>query len=456
MSAPLLITQNIEDSVTELYLGFFGRAPDVGGFAFWAQQLAIGISPTVVAANFAQSAEFIAMYSALTPEQTVTKIYQHILERAPDAGGQAFWANALKADAPIGDIVWSLVNSAFSQQGTADGLLVQSHVTAAELALSNPLSMPVISSWSAQSGFGQIDVAGAFHALLGKDLPSALLPKAVSIQPGLSDLHFQNAWTAGYTGKGVVIADIDTGVDLTNSALTHNLSTASWNFVSNNNNVQDDNGHGTAVATELIAHGTDNGNVFTGAAYDAQLMVLKTLDAKGAGSVANTVKAIDYAVDHGAQVINLSLGGSAPDPSELVALNYAANHGVIVTIAVGDAGASGPQFPAAYAQLVGNTIAVGASASNGSAYTLASFSNLAGTSTPYAFVDAPGSHIFAYGLNGQVQSWSGASFAAPLVAAQAALLISANTGASSEQITQAIVHTTISLVAAIPIESPLA
>jgi len=177
------------------------------------------------------------------------------------------------------------------------------------------------------------------------------------------------------------------------------------------------------------------------------LMVLKALDAKGNATEANIVSAINYAVANGANVINLSLGGVAPSPNQLVALNYAASMGVIVCMAAGNNSAATAQYPANYAQQVSTSIAVGSTALNtDGSVTFHTSSNAAGSTTPYNYVDAPGAHILAYGLNGVIKSFSGTSYATPLVTAAVADLLSAHAGISATQVVQAIVNSTIELV----------
>ena len=112
----------------------------------------------------------------------------------------------------------------------------------------------------------------------------------------------------------------------------------------------------------------------------------------------------------------------------------------------GNDGASQPDFPARYAQAIADCIAVGATQASGSGFSMASFSDQAGSTTAYNFVDAPGVGIKGYGLNGAIYSWSGTSMATPLVAAEAADLLSAHTSLTINQIVQDIVHSTVSLV----------
>jgi subtilisin family serine protease len=278
---------------------------------------------------------------------------------------------------------------------------------------------PSTSSWSSSSGLGEISVLKALDLATGQTLATVSPPP--SLEWGVSSAQFQDAWAAGDTGKGIVIADIDTGIDLNNAALTQNLSQYDWSFINNSANVQDGNGHGSFTASELIAAANASNGV-EGGAYGAQLMVLQALDASGSGSDTNIANAITYAVNHGANVINMSLGGSSPDTTLLTALQYAASKGVVVAIAAGNSGAASPAYPAAYAQSVSDAIAVGALQQSGSSLTLAGFSNQAGGTTPYSFVDAAGVNLKGYNNSGQVVTESGTSMATPLVAAEAAVL----------------------------------
>ena len=436
------------DSAAQLYLGFFGRAPDTAGLAYWSSEIDRGTTPVQVATGFAKSAEFSAMYGPLSASKQIDLAYRNILERAPDPGGAAYWTTQLESGTPIGEIIWKLVNSAFNQTGNPDATLIQSKVAAAQ-AISAPvvLDKPV-SEWSIKTGYGHIDLTAAMSAALGSPISEGMEFETSIEQWATPVIGFADSWAAGYTGKGVVIASIDSGVDLSNAALTQNLSQWSWNFVSNNNNIQDDHGHGTAIASQMIARPIDPLQPgLIGGAFDAELMVLKVVDAKGNGTEANLIAAINHAVKHGADVINISLGGGGVDVNMLKALSNAADNGVIVTLAAGHSSAGMPQFPARYAQEISSTIAVGSTSQGADgSISLLTTSNAAGTVTPYNFVLAPGAKIMAYGLNETIQSWSGTSFAAPFVSAAVANLLSANTGLAAHQIVDALVNTSIQLV----------
>lgn len=445
---PNPISQFALTSATELYLGFFGRAPDTAGLYFWSNQISQGLSPIEVAKGFAQSGEFSQKYGPLDAGAKIDLAYQNILERLPDAGGHAYWTNRLESGTPIGEIIWSLVDAAYHQVGSADGLLVQGKVNSIDTLVAPVILDKPTAQWNANAGYGVINVASALSSLLGITIKQGTRFTSSVDQWPITTSHFQDAWTAGATGKGVVVAVIDTGIDLNNSLVNHDISSWSWNFVANNANVQDDNGHGTAVASLINSRPvSDNTKALTGGAYDAQLMVLKALGADGQGTQKNLVAAINYAVEHGAQVINLSVGGSFNDPSVVAALNNAADHGVIVCMAAGNSGASAPQYPAQYAKLANTTIAVGSVAQNvDGTITWATNTNSAGTVNAYNYIDAPGAKVLAYGLNNAIQSWSGTSFATPYVSAAVADLISAHSGLGAEQIVNAVVNTAVGLV----------
>ena len=450
---PTNITLSAQDSAAQLYLGFFGRAPDTAGFIYWAEQISSGVNVLSAAQGFAQSPEFIAQYANLSHREQVTQIYKNVLERAPDPGGLDYWTSFLDSGSSIGTVVWDVMQAAFAQVGTSDALLVQGKIYAAEARMAPIVTGQSSVAWSTAAGFGQADAAKALAAVLDAPVSINTTLATQMNQSNITAMNFQSVWSAGYTGKGVVIAEIDTGIDLGNAALTQNLSKYNWNFVNNTANVQDDSGHGTAVASVLVASAVGGKTpAILGGAYDAQLMVLKVADTNGAITDANLVSAINYAVSHGANVINISLGGNIASINQLNAITNAVNQGVIVCMAAGNSGALIPQYPAAYASSLSSAIAVGASSETGlGTYTLASFSNGSGSSTPYNFVDAPGSYILVYGLNGVLLNYSGSSIATPLIAAEAADLLSAHSGLTATQIVQAIVHDTVGLVGVQPV-----
>ena len=152
-------------------------------------------------------------------------------------------------------------------------------------------------------------------------------------------------------GAGVVVAVIDTGVsrvgDLAN---THFVP--GYNFVDNNSDASDDHGHGTHVAG-TIAQSTNNGIGVSGVAFKASIMPLKVLSARGSGSMAAIAQAIRWAADHGANVINMSLGGPFPVGTIHSAVKYAHSKGVVVVAAAGNDGRGRVSYPGKYAEVIG-------------------------------------------------------------------------------------------------------
>ncbi len=189
----------------------------------------------------------------------------------------------------------------------------------------------VTTSWSSESGWGEIDVLAALSSLTGEEYEDIADATDVSWGINRSDANDVNA--LGHAGDGVVIAILDTGIDTTNSDIMGNVI-YQHDYVNDDDDATDDNGHGTAVVSIIGA--ANNSLGLTGAAYDAELMILKVLDENGEGYSNDISEAIYYAVDHDADIINMSLGGEVgTSVACLEALQYADDHGVLVVIASG-------------------------------------------------------------------------------------------------------------------------
>jgi hypothetical protein len=219
-----------------------------------------------------------------------------------------------------------------------------------------------------------------------------------------------------HNGAGIIVAILDTGVDLTHPALVQHLLPG-YDFV-DNDALPDDSIDGVdedadGVVDEGAGHGTHIAGIIAQVAPGAQLLPVRVLNSDGGGNLFDIVAGIVFAVDQGAQVINLSLRAQEDSPLLRAALRYAAQRQVLVVAsAAGDE--TGLDYPAAYAE----AIAVGAI---GRDYFVADFSK------PYAeMVDlfAPGILIYSTYRDGQYAWWSGTSMAAPFVSGAAAIFLS--------------------------------
>ncbi|MBZ0280304.1 MAG: S8 family serine peptidase [Anaerolineae bacterium] len=205
----------------------------------------------------------------------------------------------------------------------------------------------------------------------------------------------------------IAIAVIDSGICADHPDLQGDILPG-YDFVEDDLIPQDASGHGCGVAG-IIAANANNNIGMAGIAAHARILPLRVLDAQGLGTYSDVAAAMVYAVDNGAAIINLSLGGSVPSTTLENAVNYAVAHGVLVIAASGNTGGS-VLYPAAYPSVV-------AVASVDQNLQLSSFSSYG----PQVDLLAPGRDILTTSPNGGYTLISGTSFAAPQVAGVAAL-----------------------------------
>lgn len=249
-----------------------------------------------------------------------------------------------------------------------------------------------------------------------------------SEQWALATARAQEAWDITVGSANVVIAVVDTGADASHSDLQGKL-VAGYDFVNDDSDPTDDQGHGTHVAGTAAA-ATNNAIGVAGVAWECKIMPLKALSSSGDGNHSWIAKAVVWAADHNADVINMSLGGPYTSATLQQAIEYAWNRGVVIVAAAGNESYSNPTYPAAY----GHTIGVSATTHNDQR---ASFSNYG----DYIDVAAPGVSILSTTRNNGYQAWSGTSMATPNVAGQAALIKSLRSSWTNAQIRAAIEQT---------------
>ena len=250
-------------------------------------------------------------------------------------------------------------------------------------------------------------------------------------QGDLISIHAPQGWDYTTGSNAVTIAIIDTGIDLSHPEFAGRIIQG-YDFVNNDPIAQDDHGHGTHVAGIAAAAG-NNGIGIAGVSWKAMLLPVKVLDSSGGGSYSNVAGGIIWATDHGAQVINMSLGGSKPSQVLDDAIQYAAAHGVILVAAAGNSGTSGLLYPARYQPV----IAVGAVDNAGNH---AAFSN----NGPELALVAPGISIYST-LIGGYGTESGTSMSTPLVSGLAAILRGLPLGTSAQAVTWEMESTALDL-----------
>ena len=242
-------------------------------------------------------------------------------------------------------------------------------------------------------------------------------------QWALTAVHAEGAW-ASSTGTGEVVAVVDTGTDVTHPDLAGQVLPGAefitQTSTSTGDGSDDQNGHGTHVSGIVAALANNNMGV-AGLAPGVRILPVRVLDEDGTGWSSDIARGIMWAADHGADVINLSLGSTADDANMKAAIAYAHDtKGVVVTAAAGNAGAgaNATNYPAADP----GVIAVASTTSTGAR---SSFSNYGS----YVDIAAPGSTImstypmaFSPSASVAYASMSGTSMASPYVAAAAALV----------------------------------
>jgi hypothetical protein len=261
---------------------------------------------------------------------------------------------------------------------------------------------------------------------------------------GVDDIDAEEVWggaenakdvvSGNVAGQGVKVCIIDSGIDYTHPDLD-DVYAGGYDYVDNDNDPLDGNGHGTHCAGIVAAEDNEEGVI--GVAPYASIYSVRSLDDAGSGSLSDVVAGIDWAINNNMDVLSMSLGASSGDSALQDACDRAYNAGIVVVAASGNDGQSSISYPARYS----SCIAVGAIDSN---HNLASFSNYGSQQE----VVAPGVNIYSTmptysvtlnqwwygGLSQNYDQMSGTSMATPMVAGVAALVLSANSGLTASEV----------------------
>lgn len=256
------------------------------------------------------------------------------------------------------------------------------------------------------------------------------------VQYHLNELDVESAWEIS-TGENVKVAIIDTGVDIDHKELADGISENSYNSytqVVGLDAVDDDHGHGTHVSGIIAATMNDYSGVY-GVAPNVELLIIKAdRPSDNNFELASLLRAINYAVDQGADVINMSLGSSylyGALEIEQTTISSAVEAGVTIICAAGNDAYEHAGYPAAYE----DTIAV--SALNQGYEFASSYSNYG----PEIDISAQGTGIYSTTLDNGYTSLSGTSMACPVVSGLVALIKSIHPDYSPEQIKQTLYDT---------------
>ena len=236
---------------------------------------------------------------------------------------------------------------------------------------------------------------------------------AQSLPWGVDRIDAELVWPSGNNADPIRVAIVDTGVSKDHPDLTANIK-GGYNAINPTKSWNDDNGHGSHVAGTVAALNNSIGVVGVGPAVD--LLAVKVLSRSGSGFLSDVIEGIQWAINNGAQVINLSLGSSSGSQAMHDAVAAAQNAGVVVVAAAGNSGGA-VIYPAAYPEV----IAVSATDSNN---LLASFSSRG----PEVDLAAPGVSVYSTYKGTGYATLSGTSMASPHVAGSAALVLNTPVG----------------------------
>lgn len=261
-----------------------------------------------------------------------------------------------------------------------------------------------------------------------------------------SHINAPGAWQIEEGSSQVIVAVVDTGIDATHKDLAQNLwhnssekrpNVYGWNFVSDQPNPSDDHGHGTHIAG-IIGAIVDTAAGVSGVAHHVSIMSVKYYSAANSGAVnlRNTIRALNFAIDHGARIINYSGGGPEFSQEEFQAIKRAEAKGILLVAAAGNEHQNTDEkqnhfYPAAYH--LSNIISVAATDIQNRLLTSSNWGK------KNVDVAAPGQNIYSTLPGGKFGYMSGTSQATAFVSGLAALLLSVDPSLSPPQLKKLIV-----------------
>lgn len=269
----------------------------------------------------------------------------------------------------------------------------------------------------------------------GENVEKANIPNDLlfsKYQWNLPAIETNRGWNLSKGSNNVIIAVVDTGVDLQHTDLKGQL-VQGYNVIDPDKEPLDDVGHGTHVAG-IIGALVNNGEGVAGMSWYNKIMPVKALDSSGSGTTYAVAEGIIWATDHGAKVINLSLGNYADSRFLHDAVKYAYDRDVLLVAASGNDNTERPGYPAAYPEVM----AVGATNPD---MTRAEYSNFG----DYIDVAAPGTNIASTYPGNQYAALSGTSMASPHVAAMAGLIRSLNPNLTNNEVKDIMIRQAVDL-----------
>jgi thermitase len=263
--------------------------------------------------------------------------------------------------------------------------------------------------------------------------PAAAGDPLQSQQWHLTKIRAATAWATSEGAASAVIAVVDTGVDYTHPDLAGKVALGP-DLADGDGDPMDVDGHGTHVAGIAAATG-GNGVGVAGVCPACGILAVKVFpDGEGFASDFDVAEGITWAADHGADVVNLSLGGPGASSVLQSAVDYAVGRNVLVVAAAGNESTTTPSYPGA----IVSAIAVSATTSSDTKATFSNFGN-------WVDIAAPGVGILSTVPGAGYAAWSGTSMATPVVAGAAALAFAGRPGSTAASVRTLLQSTAIDL-----------